>query len=347
MRLTEYSHGSGWACKLSQGELAQVLKQLQQNDQNNSEILVGLDNPDDGAVIDLGNNIKIVQTVDFFTPILDDPYDWGRVAATNALSDVYAMGGVPISSLQLVSWPREEIGFDVLSKVIEGGSDVMRSAKCSIVGGHSIDDKEPKYGFAVTGIIHEKIYRKTDIKNGDRLFLTKPLGSGIIATAMKKGIAEEVAINQVTDVMTTLNDRGLEVAKNLNANAITDITGFGLLGHLSEMLIDESLSANLIFNQIPIIEYAKKYFDDGIYPSGSQRNFDTVKDLITYENEKEALLLADAQTSGGLLISVPKESNINLINIEESYGISIKEIGNITDRYNKKINIISNWWLKH
>jgi len=252
------------------------------------------------------------------------------------------MGGVPISSLQLVSWPREEIGFDVLSKVIEGGSDVMRSAKCSIVGGHSIDDKEPKYGFAVTGIIHEKIYRKTDIKNGDRLFLTKPLGSGIIATAIKKGIAEEVAINQVTDVMTTLNDRGLDVAKNLNANAITDITGFGLLGHLSEMLIDESLSANLIFNQIPIIEYAQKYFDDGIYPSGSQRNFDTVKDLITYENEKEALLLADAQTSGGLLISVPKESNINLIDIEESYGISIKEIGNITDRYNKKINIISN-----
>ena len=347
MRLTEYSHGSGWACKLSQGELAQVLKQLQQNDLNNSEILVGLDNPDDGAVIDLGNNIKIVQTVDFFTPILDDPYDWGRVAATNALSDVYAMGGVPISSLQLVSWPREEIGFDVLSKVIEGGSDVMRSAKCSIVGGHSIDDKEPKYGFAVTGIIHEKIYRKTDIKNGDRLFLTKPLGSGIIATAIKKGIAEEVAINQVTDVMTTLNDRGLEVAKNLNANAITDITGFGLLGHLSEMLIDESLSANLIFNQIPIIDYAKKYFNDGIYPSWSQRNFDTVKDLITYENEKEALLLADAQTSGGLLISVPKESNINLIDIEESYGISIKEIGNITDRYNKKINIISNWWLKH
>jgi len=252
------------------------------------------------------------------------------------------MGGVPISSLQLVSWPREEIGFDVLSKVIEGGSDVMRSANCSIVGGHSIDDKEPKYGFAVTGIIHEKIYKKTDIKNGDRLFLTKPLGSGIIATAIKKGKAEEAAINQVTDVMTTLNDRGLEIAKNLKANAITDITGFGLLGHLSEMLIDESLSANLFFNQIPIIEYAKKYFDDGIYSSGSQRNFDTVKDLITYENEKEVLLLSDAQTSGGLLISVPKESNFNSTDIEESYGVSVKEIGNITDRYNKKINIISN-----
>ena len=344
MRLTEYSHGSGWACKLSQGELAQVLKQLQQNNYNNSEILVGLDNPDDGAVIDLGNNLKIVQTVDFFTPILDNPYDWGRVAAANALSDIYAMGGVPISSLQLVSWPRDEIGFDILSRVINGGSDMMKSAKCSIVGGHSIDDKEPKYGFAVTGIINEKIYKKTEIKKGDRLFLTKPLGSGIIATAIKKGKAEKEAINQVTEIMTTLNDRGLAVANNLNANAVTDVTGFGLLGHLSEMLINDNLSANLIFNDIPIIEYAKKYFEEGIYPSGSQRNFNNLKDFITFENEDEALLLSDAQTSGGLLIAAPKETNVDFSDIEKSHGVIIKEIGNITDRYNKKINIISNWW---
>ena len=344
MRLTEYSHGSGWACKLSQGELAQVLKQLQQNNHNNSEILVGLDNPDDGAVIDLGNNLKIVQTVDFFTPILDDPYDWGRVAAANALSDIYAMGGVPISSLQLVSWPRDEIGFDILSRVINGGSDVMKSAKCSIVGGHSIDDKEPKYGFAVTGIINEKIYKKTEIKKGDRLFLTKPLGSGIIATAIKKGKAEKEAINQVTEIMTTLNDRGLAVANNLNANAVTDVTGFGLLGHLSEMLINDNLSANLIFNDIPIFEYAKKYFEEGSYPAGSQWNFNTLKDSITFENEDEALLLSDAQTSGGLLIAAPKETNVDFSDIEKSHGVIIKEIGNITDRYNKKINIISNWW---
>tara|TARA_Y100000748_G_scaffold95150_1_gene79399 strand:- start:227 stop:1099 length:873 start_codon:yes stop_codon:yes gene_type:complete len=290
----------------------------------------------------LGNNLKIVQTVDFFTPILDDPYDWGRVAAANALSDIYAMGGVPISSLQLVSWPREDIGFDILSSVINGGSDVMKSANCSIVGGHSIDDKEPKYGFAVTGIINEKIYKKTDIKKGDRLFLTKPLGSGIIATAIKKGKAEKEAISQVTEIMTTLNDRGLAVAKNLNANAVTDVTGFGLLGHLSEMLINDNLSANLIFDDIPIIEYAKKYFEEGIYPSGSQRNFNSLKDFITFENEDEALILSDAQTSGGLLIAAPKETNVDFSEIEKSHGVIIKEIGNITDRYNKKINIISN-----
>ena len=302
---------------------------------------MGLENPDDGAVIDLGNKTKIVQTVDFFTPILDNPYDWGRVAATNALSDIYAMGGTPISSLQLVSWPRGDIGFDVLSDVIRGGSDVMKSANCNIVGGHSIDDKEPKYGFAVTGIINEKIYTKTNIKNGDKLFLTKPLGSGIIATAIKKGVADEEAINQVTNVMTTLNDAGLEVAKHLNANAITDVTGFGLLGHLSEMLIDEELSANLIFDKVPIIKFAKNYFHSGIYPSGSQRNFDSVKDFISFENQDEALLLADAQTSGGLLISAPADTEIDLIEIEKIYGIFVKEIGNITDRYNQKINIIS------
>ena len=302
---------------------------------------MGLENPDDGAVIDLGNKTKIVQTVDFFTPILDNPYDWGRVAATNALSDIYAMGGTPISSLQLVSWPREDIGFDVLSDVIRGGSDVMKSANCNIVGGHSIDDKEPKYGFAVTGIINEKIYTKTNIKNEDKLFLTKPLGSGIIATAIKKGVADEEAINQVTNVMTTLNDTGLEVAKHLNANAITDVTGFGLLGHLSEMLIDEKLSANLIFDKVPIIEFAKNYFHSGIYPSGSQRNFDSVKDFISFEDQDEALLLADAQTSGGLLISAPAETDIDLIEIEKTYGVFLKEIGNITDRYNQKINIIS------
>ena len=342
MRLTEYSHGSGWACKLSQGELAQVLKQLQQNNHSNPEILVGLDNPDDGAVIDLGNNLKIVQTVDFFTPILDDPYDWGRVAAANALSDIYAMGGVPISSLQLVSWPREDIGFDILSSVINGGSDVMKSANCSIVGGHSIDDKEPKYGFAVTGIINEKIYKKTDIKKGDRLFLTKPLGSGIIATAIKKGKAEKEAISQVTEIMTTLNDRGLEVAKNLNANAVTDVTGFGLLGHLLEMIGESDLSVNLYSNKIPILKYAEQYLEQGIYPSGSKRNLEAVRENIQFDKSDESVvnLIADAQTGGGLLFSSPKNTSENIDALCQKIGIQVWEIGNIVSKYKNKVNII-------
>ena len=206
MRLTEYSHGSGWACKLSQGELAQVLKQSKQNNSKNSEVLVGLENPDDGAVIDLGNSMKIVQTVDFFTPILDNPYDWGRVAATNALSDIYAMGGAPISSLQLVSWPREDIGFDVLSDVIKGGADVMKSANCNIVGGHSIDDKEPKYGLVVTGEVQEsEMWKNSGARTGDSLVLTKPLGTGIIATAIKKGLISDDIIKIAVKKCIALN----------------------------------------------------------------------------------------------------------------------------------------------
>lgn len=344
MRLTEYSHGSGWACKLSQGELAQVLKQLKQQKIDNPNVIVGLDSPDDGGVIKIGENIQLIQTVDFFTPILDDPYDWGRVAAANALSDVYAMGGYPISALQLISWPRSDIGFDILSKVIEGGAKVMKDAGCNIIGGHSIDDKEPKYGFAVTGIIEGKIYTKTNLQKGQRLILTKPLGSGIIATAIKKGIADSASIEEITEVMTTLNHNALSVAKELQAEAITDITGFGLLGHLSEMLIDEELSATILLNRVPILSSAKKYFNKGIYPSGSQRNLDSILNQISFDNLSldEIKYLADAQTSGGLLFSIASDSMFNVEDIKKNYNVDLWEIGEITSRYNKKINIINN-----
>ena len=268
MRLTEYSHGAGWACKLSQKELAQVLTHFrQQNNSNTSQILVGLDSPDDGGVIDIGNGIRIVQTVDFFTPILDNPFDWGRVAAANALSDIYAMGGTPISSLQLVSWPREDLSFEILSEVIKGGLETMQSAGCNIIGGHSIDDKEPKYGFAVTGIINDVIYKKRNLQVGDKLFLTKPLGSGIISSAIKKNIASEKAISEVTEVMTTLNDKALEAAKELNANAITDVTGFGLLGHLIEMIGDSEVTVNIYLDNVPVIELSLIHISEPTRPS--------------------------------------------------------------------------------
>ena len=226
--------------------------------------MVGLDSPDDGGVIDIGNGIRVVQTVDFFTPILDNPFDWGKVAAANALSDIYAMGGTPISSLQLVSWPREDLSFEILSEVLKGGLEIMQSAGCNIIGGHSIDDKEPKYGFAVTGIINDAIYKKRNLQVGDKLFLTKPLGSGIISSAIKKNIASEKAISEVTEVMTTLNDKALEAAKELNANAITDVTGFGLLGHLIEMIGDSEVTVNIYLDNVPVIEHAKEYLNNGV-----------------------------------------------------------------------------------
>ena len=347
MRLTEYSHGAGWACKLSQKELAQVLTHFkQQNNSDTSQILVGLDSPDDGGVIDIGNGIRIVQTVDFFTPILDNPFDWGRVAAANALSDIYAMGGTPISSLQLVSWPREDLSFEILSEVIKGGLETMQSAGCNIIGGHSIDDKEPKYGFAVTGIINDVIYKKRNLQVGDKLFLTKPLGSGIISSAIKKNIASEKAISEATEVMTTLNDKALEAARELNANAITDVTGFGLLGHLIEMIGDSEVTVNIYLDNVPVIEHAKEYFNNGVYPSGSKRNFDSAKENIIYNDDQESFvkILSDAQTSGGLLISAPNDNSIDLDDISDRLGLNIWEIGDIVSRYKNKVNIINSKW---
>ena len=305
--------------------------------------MVGLDSPDDGGVIDIGNGIRVVQTVDFFTPILDNPFDWGKVAAANALSDIYAMGGTPISSLQLVSWPREDLSFEILSEVLKGGLEIMQSAGCNIIGGHSIDDKEPKYGFAVTGIINDVIYKKRNLQVGDKLFLTKPLGSGIISSAIKKNIASEKAISEVTEVMTTLNDKALEAAKELNANAITDVTGFGLLGHLIEMIGDSEVTVNIYLDNVPVIEHAKEYFNNGVYPSGSKRNFDSAKENIIYNDDQESFvkILSDAQTSGGLLISAPNDNSIDLDDISDRLGINIWEIGDIVSRYKNKVNIIN------
>ena len=305
--------------------------------------MVGLDSPDDGGVIDIGNGIRVVQTVDFFTPILDNPFDWGKVAAANALSDIYAMGGTPISSLQLVSWPREDLSFEILSEVLKGGLEIMQSAGCNIIGGHSIDDKEPKYGFAVTGIINDVIYKKRNLQVGDKLFLTKPLGSGIISSAIKKNIASEKAVSEVTEVMTELNDKALEAAKELKANAITDVTGFGLLGHLIEMIGDSEVTVNIYLDNVPVIEHAKEYLNNGVYPSGSKRNFDSAKENIIYSDDQESFvkILSDAQTSGGLLISAPNDNSIDLDDISDRLGLNIWEIGDIVSRYKNKVNIIN------
>ena len=318
------------------------MSSFRQKNKDNKDVLIGLDSPDDGGVVQLPNGSKIVQTVDFFTPILDDPYDWGRVAATNALSDIYAMGGQPISALQLVSWPRDKIGFDILSKVIEGGADVMASASCSIIGGHSIEDKEPKYGFAVTGIINDEIFTKSNVKIGDKLYLSKPIGSGIISTAIKKGIAPDSVINEVADIMTELNDRALEFAKKIHANAITDVTGFGLLGHMSEMIRDDSISAEIFSDRVPVLDSAQEFFENGIFSSGSLRNYESISSDLGFEKDMldRVKIFSDAQTSGGLLISAPSKDTSEIDTLVKDLNIKIWEIGRITSRYNGKINII-------
>ena len=341
MRLTQYSHGSGWACKLAPSELAQVLKQFEQHKALKSEnLIVGLDNPDDGGVINVGDT-KIIQTVDFFTPILDNPYDWGRVAAANSLSDIYAMGGEPLSSLQLVCWPRDEISFDVLAEVINGGLDIMAEAGCTVIGGHSIDDKEPKYGFSVTGVIKENPILNNNILDKDKLFITKPLGIGIIATAIKKEVASDNEILEATNIMASLNKKAMEFAKDNKANAITDVTGFGLLGHLSEMLKGSKLSATIYSEKVPVINGVEELLEKDIFPSGSKRNLESIRDKLIFDiDNKKIQIFSDAQTSGGLLISLPNNVNIESKEVKEKYGIDVWEIGEITTQYNEKINII-------
>jgi len=341
MRLTQYSHGSGWACKLAPSELAQVLKQFEQHKALKSEnLIVGLDNPDDGGVINVGDT-KIIQTVDFFTPILDNPYDWGRVAAANSLSDIYAMGGEPVSALQLVCWPRDEISFDILAEVINGGLDIMAEAGCTVIGGHSIDDKEPKYGFSVTGVIKDNPILNNNILDKDKLFITKPLGIGIIATAIKKEVASDDEILEATNIMASLNKKAMEFAKDYKANAITDVTGFGLLGHLSEMLKGSKLSATIYSEKVPVINGVEELLEKDIFPSGSKRNLESIRDKLIFDiDNKKIQIFSDAQTSGGLLISLPNNVNIESKEVKEKYGIDVWEIGEITTQYNEKINII-------
>jgi len=317
------------------------LKQFEQHKALKSEnLIIGLENPDDGGVINVGDT-KIIQTVDFFTPILDNPYDWGRVAAANSLSDIYAMGGEPVSALQLVCWPRDEISFDVLAEVINGGLDIMAEAGCTVIGGHSIDDKEPKYGFSVTGVIKDNPILNNNILDKDKLFITKPLGIGIIATAIKKEVASDDEILEATNIMASLNKKAMEFAKDYKANAITDVTGFGLLGHLSEMLKGSKLSATIYSEKVPVINGVEELLEKDIFPSGSKRNLESIRDKLIFDiDNKKIQIFSDAQTSGGLLISLPNNVNIESKEVKEKYGIDVWEIGEITTQYNEKINII-------
>ena len=317
------------------------MKQFEQHKALKSEnLIVGLENPDDGGVINVGDT-KIIQTVDFFTPILDNPYDWGRVAAANSLSDIYAMGGEPVSALQLVCWPRDEISFDVLAEVINGGLDIMAEAGCTVIGGHSIDDKEPKYGFSVTGVIKDNPILNNNILDKDKLFITKPLGIGIIATAIKKEVASDDEILEATNIMASLNKKAMEFAKDYKANAITDVTGFGLLGHLSEMLKGSKLSATIYSEKVPVVNGVEELLEKDIFPSGSKRNLESIRDKLIFDiDNKKIQIFSDAQTSGGLLISLPNNVNIDSKEVIEKYGIDVWEIGEITTQYNEKINII-------
>ncbi len=310
VRLTRFSHGAGCACKLSPSDLRTVLGLVHGiGGAQDPDLLVGLDTSDDAAVYRVRDDLAIVLTTDFFTPIVDDAYDWGRIAATNALSDVYAMGGTPLLALNLVAWPREGIPFDVLARVLDGGGDVVRDAGAIVAGGHSIDDPEPKFGLAVVGTVHpERVLTNAGACARDALVLTKPVGLGVISTAVKRDVASSELIAEAVRVMTTLNAaaRDAVLAVGDAVHAVTDVTGFGLLGHLREMLVASSVAAEIDVPRVPVIDGVRDLVAAGMIAGGTRRNHAFVTPDVEWNGlpEQEQLLLADAQTSGGLLVAV-------------------------------------------
>ena len=304
-RLTQYAHGGGCACKIPPGELENVVRGLTGRPpvQAEGELLVGLDDGDDAAVVRIDGDRAVVATTDFFTPVVDDPYDWGRIAAANALSDVYAMGGRPLVALNLLAWPREVLPFELAAEVLRGGLDVCGSAGCHLAGGHSVDDPEPKYGLAVTGLGDpNRLLRNDSGRAGVPLSLTKPLGLGVLNSRHK---ATGERFEQAIEVMTTLNDKAASAALEAGITCATDVTGFGLLGHLHKLARASGVTAVLHSAAVPYVEGAREALRDGFVPGGSRRNLDWVRphtDLSAVD-EDTALLLADAQTSGGLLLA--------------------------------------------
>ncbi len=280
-------------------------------------LIVGLDKADDAGVYKVTDDIAIIQTVDFFTPIVDDPYWFGQIAAANALSDVYAMGGVPKTAMNLVAFPIKEMDITVLRQIIQGGLDKMKEAGVVLVGGHSVEDKELKYGLSVTGFIHpDRVLTKKNLKAGDRLVLTKPLGTGIINTAIKGGLASEEIIEFVTDLMATLNRYAAEIMNDYPVHACTDITGFGLLGHIAEMVVDSNYGIEIWYEKIPLIPKALEYAGMGLVPAGAYKNREFRDKMVDFAPSVDRLIqdiLFDPQTSGGLLICVDKESADDLV----------------------------------
>ena len=303
-RLTQYAHGGGCACKIPPGELESVLAGLSGAEVRDpvGELVVGLEGGDDAAVVRIQHGQAVIATADFFTPVVDDPYDWGRIAAANALSDVYAMGGRPVVAVNLLGWPREVLPMELAAEVLRGGRDVCGLAGCHLAGGHSVDDPEPKYGMAVTGVADPKQILRTDAGvAGTPLTLTKPLGIGVLNTRHK---ATGEVFPQAVEAMTTLNAGAAAAAVAGGARCATDVTGFGLLGHLLKLARASGVCAVLDAAAIPYLDGARQALAAGYISGGTRRNLDWVRPhLAASVGEDELLLLADAQTSGGLLVA--------------------------------------------
>ena len=331
IRLTEYSHGAGCGCKISPAVL-DVMLETQLTQPLDSALLIGNSSRDDAAVYDIGNGIGIISTTDFFMPIVDDPFTFGKIAATNAISDIYAMGGKPIMAIAIFGWPIKKLPPEIGQQVIEGGRKVCQDAGISLAGGHSIDAPEPIFGLAVTGTIKiENLKPNNTAKAGDHIFLTKPLGIGILTTAQKKKIIKEEHINLAIETMCQLNKIGAELSKIKGVNAITDVTGFGLAGHLREVCEGSELNAIIDFDKIPLLSHVNEYLDMGCTPGGAGRNFESFGHVLGEITPRQQAILCDPQTSGGLLVMVNDDGVDAFLRVTKDNGMKLEAIGQLIE----------------
>jgi selenide,water dikinase len=339
VRLTTLSHGAGCACKLGPSELTKVLGGLGLPAMP-EQVLVSGDTGDDAAVYELPDGRALIQTLDFFTPIVDDPYDWGRIAAANAISDVYAMGGQPVLALNIVAWPIDDLPLDLLGRVLQGGSAIAAEAGVAVVGGHSITDNEPKYGMAVTGFVEvDRLVRNSTAPTDATLYLTKPLGLGIISTAIKRQLADEEQIRLAVETMTELNAAASEAMVEGGADAATDVTGFGLLGHLRQMLASSGVSAVVDASAVELLPGVLELAEQLVIPGGTQRNHEFVDPWVQWGElpHAEQYVLADAQTSGGLLVATRRPEQMEAA--FGARGIAVQRIGATEDGQAGRIRI--------
>jgi selenide,water dikinase len=308
-------------------------------------VIVGLDHADDAGVYKISDDLALIQTVDFFTPIVDDPYWFGQIAAANAVSDVYAMGGTPKTAMNLVAFPVKQMDLSVLRQIIQGGIDKLTEAKVVLIGGHSIEDKELKYGLSVTGFVHPaKVLTKKNLRPGDRLVLTKPLGTGIVNTAIKAGMASADLTDKVSHLMASLNRDAAEIISRFDVHACTDVTGFGLIGHLAEMVCGSNMSARISSGQVPVMPEALEFASMGFIPAGAYRNREFRESMINFAEavaRSRQDVLVDPQTSGGLLISVDRVQADDLVKALQDAGIGdTAEIGEVLDDPKEKIWVV-------
>jgi len=331
IKLTEYSHGAGCGCKISPAILDTILETSRPIIPY-PKLLVGNSSKDDAAAYDLGNGSSVLSTTDFFMPITDDPFTFGRISATNALSDIYAMGGKPLMAIAILGWPLDKLAPEIARDVIDGGRSACEEAGIPLAGGHSIDSPEPIFGLAVTGIVNNhQLKQNNKAKINCNIFLTKPLGIGILTTAQKRKKIEDGHIDVAIEAMCTLNKIGGELAVIDGVVALTDVTGFGLLGHLTEICEGSGISARIQFDQVPFLPNTQKYLSLGCISGGTRNNFKSYGHKIAPMTEDQQHLLCDAQTSGGLLAIVEDESTAVFLEITAKAGLDLKPIGRTTD----------------